>query len=153
VKLEGTFEVPGARDGVYGFLTDWSRVAPILPDVSSYEVTDADTVTLQARVGVSAIRGTMRTRLAIVDREPGRHAHYRGRARGLGSNVDLEMAFALEDAGTGTEVRWWGTATIAGRLATVTAGLLEPIAKRNLEVFVDAVRGALGRELAPPEPA
>jgi uncharacterized protein len=148
MQLEGSFEVPAARDDVYGFLTDWSRVAPILPDVSSYEVQDADTVALQARVGVSAIQGVMRSRLTIVDREPGRRAQYRGRATGLGSNVDLEMSFRLEDAGSGTEVQWSGTANIAGRLATVTAGLLEPIARKNLEVFVDAVQGGLGSELA-----
>jgi carbon monoxide dehydrogenase subunit G len=145
VKLAGAFQVTAPSDGVYGFLTDWSRVAPILPDVRSFEVPDPDTVTLRARVGVSAIRGTMRTRLTIVDREPVRRAHYRGRANGLGSSVDLEMAFELEPAPGGTEVRWWGTATIGGRL-TLAGSLLEPFAKRQLEVFVDAVRAALGRE-------
>lgn len=153
VRLEGTFEVPGRPDEVYGFLTDWSRVAPILPDVTSHEVLDADSIRFQARVGVSALRGEMRTRLTIVERVPGRQAHYRGRASGLGSNVDLELGFQLAGTPGGTEVRWSGTATIAGRLAALTAGLLERIARRYLTVFVDAVHRALAREPAPPEPA
>jgi carbon monoxide dehydrogenase subunit G len=153
VRLEGTFEVPGRPDEVYGFLTDWSRVAPILPEVTSYEVLDPDSIRFQARVGVSALRGEMRTRLTIVERAPGRQAHYRGRASGLGSSVDLELGFQLAGTPGGTEVRWSGTATIAGRLAALTAGLLERIARRYLTVFVDAVHRALAREPAPPEPA
>lgn len=153
LRLEGTFEVPGRSDDVYAFLTDWSRVAPILPDVTSYEVLDPDSIRFQGRVGVSALRGVMRTRLTIVDREPGRRAHYRGRANGLGSSVDLELDFVLAGAPGGTEVRWSGTATIAGRLAAVTAGLLERLARRHLAVLVDSVQGALAREPAPPEPA
>ena len=153
MRLKGTFQVPGRGDDVYAFLTDWSRVAPILPDVTTYEVLDADSIRFQARVGVSALRGVMRTGLTIVDREPGRRAHYRGRAKGMGSSVDLELDFVLAGAPGGTEVRWSGTATIAGRLAAVTAGLLERVARRYLTVLVDAVQGALAREPAPPEPA
>jgi carbon monoxide dehydrogenase subunit G len=143
MRLQGAFEVAASRWEVYGFLTDWSRVAPVLPDVTSYEVHDADTVSLDARVGVPNVRGTMRSRFTIVDREPDRRARYRGRASGLGSSLDLEVEFALEDAGEGTEVRWAGTANVLGRLASVPGGLLEPIARRNLTAFVEAVRAAL----------
>lgn len=153
MRLEGTFEVPGRSDEVYEFLTDWSRVAPVLPDVTSYEVLDPDSIRFQARVGVSALRGVMRTRLTIVERVPGRRAHYRGRASGIGSSVDLELDFELAGVAGGTEVRWSGTATIAGRLAAVTSGLLERVARRYLTGLVDSVQRALARQPAPPEPA
>jgi carbon monoxide dehydrogenase subunit G len=40
-------------------------------------------------------------------------------------------------------VQWSGEAQIFGRLASIAGGLLEPMAKKNLQKLIDALRAAL----------
>jgi carbon monoxide dehydrogenase subunit G len=145
VKLSGSFEVPGNREQVYSFLTDPEKVVASLPDVQSSEV-QADGFTVEARVGVGPMRGTMKVHLDIVEREPNQRAVYQGQGKGLGSTVDLTAAFDLREAASGTAVDWSGDARIGGRLTSVAGGMLEPLAKKNLERFVGSVRQSLESE-------
>ena len=143
MKLAGSFEVRRSRAEVYAFLTDPARLAPVLPDSRPTDVR-ADGFTVEARVGAGPVRGTMTTRLDLAERAPNERAVYRGQAKGLGSVVDLEAGFSLGDAaGGGTSVQWMGDARVSGRLASVTAGMLEPLARRNLDRFISAVRAKL----------
>jgi uncharacterized protein len=143
MKLRGSFEVPGSRPEIYAFLTDPRQVAEVLPDA---RVTEArpDGFSVDARVGVGPMRGTMSTRLDIVERVPEQQAVYRGQGRGLGSVVDLTASFRLEEAaGGGTTVEWDGEANVSGRLASVAGGMLEPLARKNIERFIGAVQARL----------
>jgi carbon monoxide dehydrogenase subunit G len=146
MKLSGSFDVSGGREEVYGFLTDPKRLVAALPDIESSTV-EENGFTVDARVGVGPMRGTMKMRLEMIERAPNERAVYRGRGSGLGSTVDLTASFELRDgAGTGTTVDWSGDARIGGRLASVAGGLLEPLAKKNLERFVGAVREGIEGE-------
>jgi carbon monoxide dehydrogenase subunit G len=143
MKLHGVFEVSRGRPEAYAFLTDPANVAAALPDTSIAEVRP-DGFTVEARVGVGPMRGTMSTRLDVVEREPDCRALYRGQARGLGSIVDLSAGFDLEEIpGGGTRVDWSGEANVSGRLASVAGGLLEPLARKNIERFITAVQDRL----------
>jgi carbon monoxide dehydrogenase subunit G len=143
MKLQGAFDVPGNPPEVYAFLTDPGQVAAVLPDARVTEVRP-DGFSVDARVGVGPMRGTMSTRLDMIERLPGQRAVYRGQARGLGSVVDLTASFRLEtSAGGGTTVEWGGEANVSGRLASVAGGMLEPLARKNIERFINAVQDRL----------
>lgn len=144
MKLSGSFVVPGRRCDVYRFLTDPQKIAGILPDVDS-ATAGGDGFAAVVRVGVGPMRGTMQVRLAISERETDTRAVYQGQGQGLGSTVDLAAAFSLRDAdgGARTAVEWSSDATIGGRLASVAGGLLEVLARKNIERFVAAVQRTL----------
>jgi carbon monoxide dehydrogenase subunit G len=71
-----------------------------------------------------------------------------GRGTGLASVVDMATSFTLEEAdGDGTTVRWRGDVTIAGKLAAFgPQGLLDRIARKNIDTFIEGIRNGLLRQ-------
>jgi carbon monoxide dehydrogenase subunit G len=144
MRMDGSFTVSASREQAYAFLTDPNRVIGSLPDVQSSSVEGPDAFQVATRVGVGPMRGVMDMRLRVVEKEPNQRAVFRGQGSGMGSSVDMETGFTLEDApGQGTRVNWYGDAKIGGRLASVAGGMLEPLAKKNIASFVAAVQRGL----------
>jgi uncharacterized protein len=149
VKLDGRFSVKAPRDDVYAFLTDPRRVSRHMPDVQEVEIEDSDHFTVKARVGVSHIKGTMTMKLAIRDRQPPISTTVVGKGSGLASVVDMVTSFTLEPSENGeTIVNWHGEVTIAGKLAAFgPQGLLDRMARKNVETFIDGIKSGLGPQL------
>lgn len=145
MHLEGHFTVNAARDVVYAFLTDPATVSRHMPDVQDVAIDDSDHFTVTARVGVSHIKGSMVMKLAIRDRQPPISTTVVGKGTGLASVVDMVTSFVLEEAGAGeTVVQWRGEVTIAGKLAAFgPQGLLDRIARKNVDTFIEGIRGGL----------
>ena len=145
MKLDGRFTVKAARDEVYEFLTDPRRVSRHMPDVQEVEIADRDHFTVKARVGISHIKGTMVMKLAIKDRQPPISTTVVGKGTGLASVVDMLTSFTLEPSGSGeTIVNWQSELTIAGKLAAFgPQGLLDRMARKNVETFIEGIKGGL----------
>jgi carbon monoxide dehydrogenase subunit G len=150
MQLNGQFKVRAQPDEVYAFLTDPRKVSSHLPDVTNVDIQDDDHFTVTASVGVSHIRGTMVVKLTIRDRQPPVSTTIVGNGSGLASVVDLVTSFRLEPAGAAeTVVHWHGEVTISGKLAAFGAqGLLERLARRNIDSFIDGVRRGLEAQAA-----
>ena len=148
MKLEGRFGVSAAREQVYEFLTDPRKVSRYMPDVQEVEIEDDDHFTVKARVGVSHIKGTMVMKLTIKDRQPPVSTTVVGKGSGLASVVDMVTSFTLAPGENGeTIVNWHGEMTISGKLASFgPQGLLDRMAKKNVETFIEAIKGGLSRE-------
>ena len=148
MKLDGRFSVPAAREQVYEFLTDPRQVSRYMPDVQEVEVEDSDHFTIKARVGVSHIKGTMVMKLAIKERQPPVSTTVVGKGSGLASVVDMVTSFTLVSSENGeTIVNWQGEMTISGKLAAFgPQGLLDRMAKKNVETFIEGIKGGLSRE-------
>lgn len=159
MHLEGQFTANAARPDVYAFLTDPAKVSRHMPDVKDVVIEDADHFTVTARVGVSHIKGTMVVKLEIRDRQPPVSTTVIGNGTGLASVVDMVTSFTLESSpgphGPGlrpsehTIVRWRGDVTISGKLAAFgPQGLLDRIARKNIDTFIEGIRGGLHAEAA-----
>ena len=145
MHLEGHFAVNARIDTVYSFLTDAATVSRHMPDVQGVVIHDADHFTVTARVGVSHIKGTMVMKLEYRDRQPPVSTTVVGRGSGLASVVDMVTSFRLESgAGAETVVHWKGDMTISGKLAAFgPQGLLDRMAKKNIDTFIDGLRRGL----------
>jgi carbon monoxide dehydrogenase subunit G len=154
MHLEGHFTVTAPKAGVYAFLTDPAKVSRHMPDVKDVVIEDADHFTVTARVGVAHIKGTMVVKLEIRDRQPPVGTTVVGKGTGLASVVDMVTSFTLEPApgptGPGlrpseeTIVRWNADVTISGKLAAFgPQGLLDRIARKNVDAFVEGIRAGL----------
>jgi carbon monoxide dehydrogenase subunit G len=138
MHLEGHFTVAAQQASVYAFLTDPGKVSRHMPDVTDVVIDDADHFTVTARVGVAHIKGTMTVKLAIRDRRPPVSTTVVGRGSGLASVVDMVTSF----------VRWQADVTISGKLAAFgPQGLLDRIARKNVDAFVDGIRAGLVAEI------
>lgn len=142
-NFSGSFDVPHPPAAVYEFLADPNRFAPLLPDFQSVEKTGEDLHTVKLRVGISHIRGTASVRLRLAETNPPLHAAYEGKGDLPGGTTSLRAAFDLEPSTGGTRVNWTGRAMIAGRLPSLAGGLLEPLARRNLQKLIDGLKNAL----------
>ncbi len=149
MHLEGHFAVNAPPETVYAFLTDPAVVSRYMPDVRDVVIHDADHFTVTARVGVSHIKGDVVMKLEIRDRQPPLSTTVVGRGTGLASVVDMVTSFRL-DAGEGgeTTVHWQGDVTIGGKLAAFgPQGLLDRIARKNIDTFIEGIRRGLSGEV------
>ncbi len=127
--FEGEFHAERKREEVYDFLTD-----PIQNDRE---------FTVNVRVGISHIRGTASVQLQLAEAERPKRALYQGRGSVAGGTVNLTASFELTDNGQGTRVRWKADAQLFGRLISLAGGLLEPLAKKNVQKLIDGLQTAL----------
>jgi carbon monoxide dehydrogenase subunit G len=144
----GEFLVSRSPEEVYDFLTDANRFCPLLPDFQSMETADARHFTVTVLVGVSHIRGNAKVKLELTKAERPRYAVYQGSGNLVGGTATLTAAFELDPVSQGTRVSWRGQAQIVGRLPSVAGGLLEPLAKKNLQKLIDGLQQALASGVA-----
>jgi carbon monoxide dehydrogenase subunit G len=151
LHLDGQFAVNALPPDVYAFLTDPARVTRHMPDVRNVVIDDADHFTVTARVGISHIKGDVTMKLAIQDRQPPTSTTVVGKGSGLASAMDMVTSFTLEEIPSGTVVHWRGDVTISGKLAALgPQGLLDRIARKNVEIFIEGIRAGLTGQTAPP---
>lgn len=145
ITLDGEFEVPRKREDVYAFLIDANRFAPLLPDFQGLEIKDEKSFVVKIKVGVSYIRGTASVHMTLIESQQPQRARYEGTGNMVGGSVKLNAGFELEEANGGTKVKWQGEAEIFGRIASVAGGLLEPLAKKNIQNLIDSLQAALSK--------
>jgi carbon monoxide dehydrogenase subunit G len=144
MHLNGQFTVNASRPDVYAFLTDPARVSRHMPDVRNVVIEDGDHFTVTARVGISHIKGDVTMKLTIKDRQPPVGTTVVGRGTGLASAMDMVTSFVLEEQGSATVVHWKGDVTISGKLAAFgPQGLLDRIARKNVDTFIEGIRAGL----------
>jgi carbon monoxide dehydrogenase subunit G len=152
ISFSGEFEVPREPEEVFEFLTDPQRFAPLLPDFQSVTVQDPTHFTVKLSVGVSHIRGTAEMKLQLAEAERPTRARYSGQGSVVAGNASVNASFDLQPNSGGTRVLWKGEAQVVGRIISMAGGLLEPMAKKNLQKMIDSLRAALEGKAQPPTP-
>jgi carbon monoxide dehydrogenase subunit G len=142
MHLEGEFTVQADQKKAYQFLVDPDLITRSMPDVQEVEIEDENNFTVKAKVGISHIRGTMVMKLRIAEKKEPVSAKVVGQGAGMASVVDMTTIFTLEKAGEGeTRITWSGEMKVGGKLASFGAGgLMERVAKKNLEKFVSGIQ-------------
>lgn len=145
IKFNGEFTVKKTAQEVYDFLVDPKRFCPLLPDYQSMEVVDNKDFLVKLSVGISHIRGTAAVKMSLVETESAKRAVYEGRGEVPGGSASLRAGFDLTAAGNGeTKVTWVGQSNVVGRIASLAGGMLEPLAKKNVQKLIDGLQKALG---------
>jgi carbon monoxide dehydrogenase subunit G len=139
----GEFTVQRTPEETYAFLTDPNRFCPLLPDYQKLDVRDPENFMVDVKVGISHIRGNAVVKLHLAEHTRPSHALYTGKATVAGGNVDLTAHFDLRPDATGTVVSWKGEAQVFGRLTSIAGGLLEPLARKNIQKVVASLQQAM----------
>ena len=153
IKFGGEFVVSRKREEVYDFLTDPKRFAPLLPEYQGMTQEDPTHFTVKVKVGISYIRGIADVKMNLAEAVRPEHAIYKGLGNVAGGSSTMTAGFRLEEVPEGTKVTWSGEAQVFGKLASVAGGLLEPLAKKNVEQLIHGLRTALtpGQQVPAPE--
>jgi len=143
IKFGGEFVVNRKRQEVYDFLTDPQRFAPLLPEYQGMTLEDPTHFTVKVKVGISYIRGTAEVKMNLAEAVPPDHALYKGQGNVAGGSSTMIAGFNLQELPEGTKVNWNGEAQVFGKLASMAGGLLEPLAKKNVEQLIHGLQTAL----------
>ncbi len=143
IRFGGDFTVRRSPEEVYDFLVDPNRFCPLLPDYQSMEIADAKNFLVKLSVGISHIRGTAAVKLSLAESDRPKHALYEGKGDVPGGSATLRAGFDLQAAPGGTKVVWSGQSNVVGRIASLAGGMLEPLAKRNIQKMIDGLQNAL----------
>ncbi len=143
IKFGGEFEVNRKPEEVYDFLTNPNKFAPLLPDFQGLTVQDPTHFTVKVNVGISYIKGTAEVKMHLAEAERPKHAKYVGQGSVAGGSASVTAGFDLSPTPTGTKVKWSGEAQIFGRLTSIAGGLLEPLARKNVQRLIDSLQAAL----------
>jgi uncharacterized protein len=144
IKFGGDFTVKKKPEEVYDFLVDPNRFCPLLPDYQSMEIQDSKNFMVKVRVGISHIRGTAAVKMSLVEAKRPKQAIYEGNGEVPGGSATMRAGFSLEAVPDGqTKVTWTGQSNVLGLIASVAGGLLEPMAKRNVQNLIDGLQKAL----------
>ena len=141
--FQGDFVVRKKQEEVYDLLSDPQKFCPLLPDFERMTTTDASHFTVSLKVGIAHIRGTATVKMALEEADRPRSARYSGKGNMAGGTVEIGSGFELEAIPDGTRVRWKGTGQVFGQLASLAGGLLEPLARKNVQRLIDSLQSAL----------
>jgi len=145
IKFSGDFTVKKTPEEVYDFLVDPNRFCPLLPDYQSMEIIDPRNFLVKLSVGISHIRGTAAVKMSLVEAERATRAVYEGKGDVPGGSASLRAGFDLQALPGGeTKVSWLGQSNVVGRIASLAGGMLEPLAKKNVQKLIDGLQKALG---------
>lgn len=143
ISFGGDFTVNKSEEEVYEFLTDAERFCPLLPDYKKMQKDDDTHFTVTLSVGISHIRGDAKVRMTLSEAQQPVRAVYLGKGDVVGGTATLTAGFDLEKAPEGTKVIWKGEAQIVGKIASLAGGMLEPLAKKNVQKLIDGLQAAL----------
>lgn len=144
IKFNGDFVVKKTPQEVYDFLVDPNRFCPLLPDYESMEILGHNNFLVKLSVGISHIRGTAAVKMSLIEAERPSRAVYEGKGDVPGGAASLRAGFDLQAAPGGeTKVVWLGQSNVVGRIASLAGGMLEPLAKKNLQKLIDGLQKAL----------
>src|ERR671926_143365 len=104
MKVEGVYTFPGPQDKVWELLLDEQNLRQCIPGVESLTETSPDHFDAVMKVGVAAIRGTYKGKVAIVDRQPPQQYTLQVEGSGGPGGVQGTAVISLRGDGEGTPV-------------------------------------------------
>lgn len=144
IKFGGDFVVKKKPEDVYSFLIDPNKFCPLLPDYQRMERLDDNKFLVSLAVGISHIRGTAKVKMSLVEAQLNQHAVYQGNGEVPGGSTTLRAGFDLQAApDESTKVIWAGQSNVMGPIASLAGGLLEPLARKNVQKLIDGLQKAL----------
>jgi uncharacterized protein len=144
IKFNGDFLVKRTPQEVYDFLVDPNRFCPLLPDYESMEILGDKNFLVKVSVGISHIRGTAAVKMSLIEADRPSRAVYEGKGDVPGGSASLRAGFDLQASPGGkTKVVWLGQSNVVGRIASLAGGMLEPLAKKNVQKLIDGLQKAL----------
>lgn len=151
-KLEGSFVVEAPPGQVTTFCSDLRNVIPAMPRVVEVKEAAPGNATVVVDAGVSFIKGRFTVR---IERTEGTEnsLRYSGHGDGPGNAVDFDSRLEVANAeNEGTSIVTWSSEVrVHGPLASMGAGLINPIINQNIERFVANLKETLeGRSVEQP---
>ena len=132
MRVEGEREFAAPRQTVWEVLNDPARLAKTMPGVQSFDVQDERhwRANLKIPLGPGGLKMS-------VDFEKGEereleYAELHAKGNGVGAIMNMDTAFHLSDAGSGTRMKWEADVHILGPIASMGQRVIQPIVNQQV---------------------
>ena len=139
MKIEGTHEIPAARELVYQAITDPQILQRCIPGCQSLDKTAENTYVATMKAGVGSVKGTFKGNVRLEDMQA--PVHYRMIVDGKGAPgfVKGTGIFNLEERNDGTAIAYEGEMKVGGVIAGVGQRMIEAAAKMLAAQFFNTL--------------
>ena len=142
-RFEGDFDVNASPQEVMDYISDLQNIVPALPGLVEIKEVKAGAGIVLVDAGVSFIKGRFTVRIEQMERNTD-YLKFRGHGDGIGNAVDFESTVKVVGASDKiTTVYWESDVRVNGQLASMGAGLLNPVINQNVELFVDTLKSGI----------
>jgi carbon monoxide dehydrogenase subunit G len=145
IHYSGSFNIEKPAEAIYGFITDPSKAAGILPGVQSIDVISNDEFMVKMMIGVGHMKGLITARVTISNKEPPRRVKMSGRGTGLQSSMDFELDFTIKGNQGSTEVEWIFDGNVGGLVGAMGARVLDAVAEKMINDSIAKLRKELAQ--------
>ena len=139
MKVEGAYTFPGQPQQVWDLLLDPESLRQCIPGVQSLDETSPDHWDAVMKVGVAAIKGTYKGKVAIVDKQAPTEYTLQVEGSGGPGFVKGSARITLEANGDSTNVKVDGEGQVGGMLAGVGQRMLPGVAKMLMNQFFECL--------------
>jgi carbon monoxide dehydrogenase subunit G len=137
MKVEGAYTFPGQPQQVWNLLLDPESLRTCIPGVESLTETAPDHWDTVMKVGVAAIKGTYKGKIAIVDKQEPLMYTLQVEGSGGPGFVKGTAKIMLEPEADDTLVKVEGDGQVGGMLAGVGQRMLPGVAKMLMNQFFE----------------
>ncbi len=143
MQVAGSQKIAAPVETVWACLNDQDVLARCTPGCKQLTRVAEDRYEAELELGIAAIRGRYKGRIAIEDKEP--PSRYRLNIEGEGGPgfVRASLVLDLEPQGDGTLLKYQGEAQVGGPVASIGQRVLGGVAKMIMGQFF----GGLAREI------
>ena len=144
MKVEGAYSFPGPPQKVWDLLLDPESLRACIPGVETLTETSPDHWDAVMRVGVAAIKGTYKGKVAIVDKAAPNGYTLQVEGSGGPGFVKGSAKISLHaDGDNATRVAVDGDGQVGGMLAGVGQRMLPGVAKMLMNQFFECLIGKM----------
>ncbi|MDW8263572.1 MAG: SRPBCC domain-containing protein [Phycisphaerales bacterium] len=133
LRGEEIFNTPPAR--LFEALTDLDDLARNIPDVQSASRIDAQTLLCTVKPGFSFLRGTLKSRICLLEARPQEHVRLSVSATGIGMGMEIDARLTIQphEQGRKSRLLWEAQVTSrSGLISAVPAGLILGAAEKTV---------------------
>jgi carbon monoxide dehydrogenase subunit G len=141
LQYSGEEQISADPARVWSFVNDPERIGRCIPDLQSLTVHDPRHFDAVVRVAVGPVRGKFTFKFELQPDEAAQRMNMKISGGGFGSAIDLTAGADVVPAeGTGTALRWNGTAVMRGPVAAVGGRVLDGQARKLITQTFSNVR-------------
>lgn len=135
MKIEGTSDIPAARDRVWAALLDPALLSRAIPGCDTLEEVGPGEFKAVMKIGVGAIKGTFEGKVRLSDLEPPNRYRMAVEGKGGPGFVRGEAVMALSDVEGATRVAYDADVQVGGLIASVGQRMLGGVSRMMLDQF------------------
>jgi carbon monoxide dehydrogenase subunit G len=143
MKVEGAYTFPGPPQQVWDLLLDPDSLRQCIPGVETLTETSPDHFDAVMKVGVAAIKGTYKGKVALVDKAAPTNYTLLIEGSGGPGFVKGSAKISLEASGESTSVKVDGDGQVGGMLAGVGQRMLPGVARMLMNQFFECLIGKM----------